>query len=229
MRVLSLSFAAAFLVSAAPSEQPKGSLTQGKKKASKNTYNASATKSNAPAQVAVVTCMDPRIEMDFLLQQLNLTADQSYIIRNAGGRAEAALSSILVSQRFLETSEVHVIHHTQCGMADKSEATIRRKFYDANDKSHADTVNQIRFLPIRTTNYTESVLDDVTFLQHHPLNTAIKHTGWIYNIGEGGKDTVAQVYTSDANPTPPSNANPTLPSNANPAPPSNTSRAYQSA
>ncbi|CUA69212.1 hypothetical protein RSOLAG22IIIB_08338 [Rhizoctonia solani] len=220
MRVLSLSFAAAFLVSAAPSEQPKGSLTQGKKKASC---------SRNPRLAKTVTCMDPRIEMDFLLQQLNLTADQSYIIRNAGGRAEGALSSILVSQRFLETSEVHVIHHTQCGMADKSEATIRRKFYDANDKSHADTVNQIRFLPIRTTNYTESVLDDVTFLQQHPLNTAIKHTGWIYNIGEGGKDTVAQVYTSDANLTPPSNANSTLPSNANPAPPSNTSRAYQSA
>ncbi|KEP48803.1 carbonic anhydrase [Rhizoctonia solani 123E] len=89
-------------------------------------------------KVAVITCMHPFLNMDFLLKQLNLTQNNSYILRNAGGRAKAAIRSVLVSQEFLGTSEVHVIHHTQCGMAGQSEESMRQKFYRADDKYRAD-------------------------------------------------------------------------------------------
>ena len=41
----------------------------------------------------------------------------AHVIRNAGGRAsDDALRSLTISQRLLGTTEIHVIHHTDCGM-----------------------------------------------------------------------------------------------------------------
>ncbi|KAF8686447.1 Reversible hydration of carbon dioxide [Rhizoctonia solani] len=147
-------------------------------------------------KVAVVTCMDPRINVDFLLKQLKLSSSTSYIIRNAGGRAKEALRSVMVSQEFLGTSEVYVIHHTDCGMADKSEEGMRRALYKKDDLTRTYMLNQMSFLPIRTKNYTESVLDDVALVTHHPLlKPNAKVSGYIYNIGtNGGRDSVKQVY-----------------------------------
>ncbi|CCO30010.1 carbonic anhydrase [Rhizoctonia solani AG-1 IB] len=147
-------------------------------------------------KVAVVTCMDPRINVDFLLKQLKLSSSTSYIIRNAGGRAKEALRSVMVSQEFLGTSEVYVIHHTDCGMADKSEEGMRRALYKKDDLARTFMVNQMDFLPIRTKNYTESVLDDIALVTHHPLlKSNAKVSGYIYNIGaNGARDSVKQVY-----------------------------------
>ncbi|CCO33666.1 hypothetical protein BN14_07751 [Rhizoctonia solani AG-1 IB] len=150
-------------------------------------------------KAAVVACMDPRINMDLVLKQLSLTSANSWIVRNAGGRVKDALRSVIVSQEFLGTSEVHVIHHTDCGMANQSEESMRRSFYRSNDESRTVMVNDMEFLPIRTTNYTESVLDDVALVEFHPLVKAgSKVTGWIYNIGTSGGDTVTQVYPTAA-------------------------------
>ncbi|CAE6454235.1 unnamed protein product [Rhizoctonia solani] len=147
-------------------------------------------------KVAVVTCMDPRIDVDFLLKQLKLSSSTSYIIRNAGGRAKEALRSVIVSQTFLGTSEVYVVHHTDCGMANNSEEGMRKAFYKKDDSTRTFMVNEMEFLPIRTNNYTESVLNDVTLITHHPLvKSDAKVAGYVYNIGTGGKkDSVKKVY-----------------------------------
>jgi carbonic anhydrase len=39
-----------------------------------------------------------------------------HVIRNAGGNAEDALRSILISQHLLGTNEVVLVKHTECGM-----------------------------------------------------------------------------------------------------------------
>ncbi|KAJ1305243.1 hypothetical protein OPQ81_000272 [Rhizoctonia solani] len=150
----------------------------------------------AVAERRVVTCMDPRIDVNFLLKQLKLSSSTSYIVRNAGGRAKEALRSVIVSQQFLGTSEVYVVHHTDCGMADKSEEGMRKAFYKKDDLARTVMVNDMEFLPIRTKNYTESVLDDIALVTHHPLLRAdAKVGGYIYNIGTNGtKDSVQQVY-----------------------------------
>ncbi|CAE6438908.1 unnamed protein product [Rhizoctonia solani] len=144
----------------------------------------------------LVTCMDPRIDINFLLKQLKLSSSTSYIIRNAGGRTKEALRSVIVSQEFLGTSEVYVIHHTDCGMADNSEEGMRSALYKKDDLARTFMLNQMEFLPIRTKNYTESVLDDISLVAHHPLlKSNAKVSGYIYNIGaNGGKDSVKQVY-----------------------------------
>ncbi|EUC60340.1 carbonic anhydrase [Rhizoctonia solani AG-3 Rhs1AP] len=156
---------------------------------------ADGTKVACPRQL--VACMDPRINIDFLLQELKLSATTSYIVRNAGGRVKEALRSVIVSQKFLGTSEVYVVHHTDCGMANNSEEGMRQAFYKKEDPIRTFMANEMEFLPIRTTNYTESVLNDVALVNHHPLLNSTKVAGYVYNIGTGGKDVVQQAEMRD--------------------------------
>jgi carbonic anhydrase len=77
----------------------------------------------APArQVAVLTCMDARIDPHRLL---GLEVGDAHVIRNAGGVAnDDAIRSLTVSQRLMGTREVIVILHTGCGMRTFSEAEL---------------------------------------------------------------------------------------------------------
>ncbi len=64
--------------------------------------------------VAVVTCMDARIDP---AQVLGLGAGDAHVIRNAGGVVtDDTIRSLVISQRLLGTSEIMLVHHTGCGM-----------------------------------------------------------------------------------------------------------------
>lgn len=64
--------------------------------------------------LAVVACMDARLDVSRLL---GLTEGDAHVIRNAGGVVtQDALRSLAISQRLLGTTEVVLIHHTDCGM-----------------------------------------------------------------------------------------------------------------
>ena len=66
-------------------------------------------------KIAVVTCMDARLDTHKLL---GLVEGDAHVIRNAGGVVtDDVIRSLLISQRLLGTREVMVIHHTTCGMA----------------------------------------------------------------------------------------------------------------
>jgi len=64
--------------------------------------------------VAVVACMDARLHVSKIL---GLEEGDAHIIRNAGGVVtEDEIRSLAISQRLLGTSEIILIHHTDCGM-----------------------------------------------------------------------------------------------------------------
>lgn len=64
--------------------------------------------------VAVVACMDARMDV---YRMLGLAEGESHVIRNAGGVVtEDVLRSLTISQRLLGTTEIILIHHTDCGM-----------------------------------------------------------------------------------------------------------------
>jgi carbonic anhydrase len=64
--------------------------------------------------VAVVACMDARLHVSDIL---GLEVGDAHIIRNAGGVVtDDAIRSLVISQRLLGTTEVILIHHTDCGM-----------------------------------------------------------------------------------------------------------------
>lgn len=65
-------------------------------------------------RVAVVACMDARIDVEDLL---GLQTGEAHIIRNAGGVVtEDAIRSLIISHHLLNTREFILIHHTRCGM-----------------------------------------------------------------------------------------------------------------
>ncbi|QFR93143.1 beta-class carbonic anhydrase [Streptomyces tsukubensis] len=65
-------------------------------------------------QVAVVSCMDARIDLH---AALGLELGDCHTIRNAGGVVtDDVIRSLTISQRALGTRSVVLIHHTGCGM-----------------------------------------------------------------------------------------------------------------
>jgi carbonic anhydrase len=64
--------------------------------------------------VAVVACMDARIDV---YSVLGLKEGEAHVMRNAGGVVSAdTIRSLAISQRLLGTTEIVLIHHTDCGM-----------------------------------------------------------------------------------------------------------------
>jgi carbonic anhydrase len=64
--------------------------------------------------VAVVACMDARIDVHSLF---GLSPGDAHVIRNAGGLVtDDTVRSLAISQRLLGTTEVVLVHHTNCGM-----------------------------------------------------------------------------------------------------------------
>lgn len=81
-------------------------------------YAEKFTKGDKPMppakRVAVVACMDARIETGRLL---GLEEGDAHVIRNAGGVVtDDVIRSLAISQRLLGTTEIALIHHTDCGM-----------------------------------------------------------------------------------------------------------------
>jgi carbonic anhydrase len=70
-------------------------------------------------RVAVLTCMDTRIDPYALL---GLERGDAHILRNAGGLVtDDALRSLSASQRLLGTEEVLVVMHDKCGLCGASD------------------------------------------------------------------------------------------------------------
>ena len=66
------------------------------------------------AGVAVIACMDARLNV---YGMCGLNEGEAHVIRNAGGVVtDDEIRSLAISQRLLGTSEIILIHHTDCGM-----------------------------------------------------------------------------------------------------------------
>ena len=87
----------------------------------KNSLAASSPRPNK--RMAVVTCMDGRIDP---MRILAMGLGDIHMIRNAGGIVtEDVLRSLLVSQRLLGTREVLIFMHTDCGLYGLDEPKVR--------------------------------------------------------------------------------------------------------
>lgn len=127
--------------------------------------------------LTVLTCMDVRLELG---DMLGLRPGDAHILRNAGGRMQDALRSLAISQLFLKTEEVAIIHHTECGLADRSDPELRVLLTEARGTDPGD----IAFYPF--TDLAESVREDIAIYDASPL---VRHDipvrGFIYDVATG--------------------------------------------
>jgi carbonic anhydrase len=78
--------------------------------------------------VAVVACMDARINVYGVL---GLNEGEAHVIRNAGGVVtEDEIRSLAISQRLLGTTEIILIHHTDCGMLTFTDDGFKQSILD---------------------------------------------------------------------------------------------------
>lgn len=100
--------------------------------ANNETYVESFSKGSLPMpparQIAVVVCMDARLETGVLL---GLAEGDAHVIRNAGGVVtDDVIRSLTISQRLLGTREIMLIHHTDCGMLTFTDADLKQEIFD---------------------------------------------------------------------------------------------------
>lgn len=82
-------------------------------------------------RVAVLTCMDTRIDPSSML---GIERGDAHIIRNAGGLVtDDAIRSLAISQHLLGTEEIVVVMHEHCGLCGASE----EDFLDLLRAAHA--------------------------------------------------------------------------------------------
>jgi carbonic anhydrase len=125
----------------------------------------------------VVTCMDARLLPS---RFLGLEEGDAHVIRNAGGRVQDALRSIVISQQLLCTNEVLVIHHTECGMQTFQNEDLYAKVREDLGTDASD----IDFLPFP--DLEQSVRDDVRFLKDSPLvPDDVSVRGFVYDVKSG--------------------------------------------
>jgi len=149
--------------------------------AANRTYASSFRKGDLPLpparRVAIVTCMDARIDP---AKALGLEEGDAHVIRNAGGRAHEELRSLVISEQLLGTREVVVIHHTDCGMLTFTDDELRGKV----QKALGADATHIAFLPFH--DLDESVRADVAYLRSSPLiPKEIPVRGFVYDVRTG--------------------------------------------
>lgn len=136
-------------------------------------------------RVAVLTCMDARLHP---AKFLGLGIGDAHVIHNAGGRAsEDAIRSLVISERLLGTTEIVVIHHTDCGMLTFSNADLAAKI----KADLGQDVGDRDFLPFP--DLAQSVRDDVKTLRESPLIPKdILISGAIYDVHTGKLQTIVE-------------------------------------
>ncbi|GKU07482.1 unnamed protein product [Fusarium langsethiae] len=177
--------------SAVSSPVPYPSVTS-EFEAANQKFAATFTQSHLPGpprrKVAVVACMDSRLDVE---KVLGLDLGDAHVIRNAGGRAVEALRSILISQQLLGTREIIIMHHTGCGMQSFSDTDFRAKI---RQEMHED-VDHMAFLPF--SDLRQSVIDDVAFLRKSPLILDVPITGYVYDVKTGRIEQVDERADSE--------------------------------
>ncbi len=132
----------------------------------------------AHAGIAVVTCMDSRLQP---LEMLGLYLGEAKILRTPGGRVTPdALVGCVLGAHLLHVKRILVIAHTRCAMASGSDEQIRARILGATGTDLGDlTIGA-------TTQQEEALAADVALLRSHPALTGrVTVGGFVYDVDSG--------------------------------------------
>lgn len=132
----------------------------------------------AHAGVAVVTCMDSRIDP---LRMLGLRSGDAKIFRNPGGRVtDAALEALVLGVHVLGVERILIVPHTRCAMATNTEGELR----DRVSESAGQDASWQTFHVID--DQLTALDEDVHKLRSHPLiPDRIAIGGFVYDVDTG--------------------------------------------
>ncbi len=135
----------------------------------------------AHAGVAIVTCMDSRIDP---LRMVGLRPGDAKIFRNPGGRiTPQALEALVLGVHLLSVDRILVVPHTRCAMASATEQELRDRVgesagVDASWQSFHVVEDQVAALA-----------DDVQRIRSHPLiPDTVPVGGFLYDVDTGRLD-----------------------------------------
>lgn len=142
------------------------------------TFSLSGLEPRAARGLAVVTCMDSRIEP---LDMLGLKPGDAKIIRNAGARVTSdVLRTLTLATHLLGVDRVMVVAHTQCKMAS---ATAPEVIAAIESTSGIDA----RSLDFRlVADQRATLAEDVQRIRSWPfLPAGVASGGFVYDVGSG--------------------------------------------
>ncbi len=132
----------------------------------------------AHAGVAMVTCMDSRIDP---LRMIGVAAGDAKILRNPGGRVtDQVLVALVLGATLLKVNRVLIVEHTSCAMTRSTETELQHKVSEVTGKDASwmtmgvidDQINTIRA--------------DVQRVRSHPLiSEDVLVGGFLYDVETG--------------------------------------------
>ena len=139
---------------------------------------AYVTDARPSRHLAVVTCMDARIDV---FAALGLHLGEAHVIRNAGGRVtDDVLRSLALSSHVLGVDTVVVMQHTSCGLAGVTDDELR-----------ARTGADLGFFPID--DHAAALREDIDLLISRPYLAPLKViAGFVYDVQSGEITDVAR-------------------------------------
>ena len=132
----------------------------------------------ARAGVAMVTCMDSRIDP---LGMIGLKPGDAKILRNPGGRVtDQVLVALVLGVTLLGVERVLVVQHTRCAMASASEAELHKRI------SSASGIDASWMSLGVITDQLESIREEVAKVRAHPLVAPhVTVGGFLYDVDTG--------------------------------------------
>lgn len=139
---------------------------------------ANVADANPSRRLAVITCMDARIDV---FAVLGLHLGEAHVIRNAGGRVtDDVLRSLALSCHVLGVDTVVVMQHTKCGLAGVTDAELRQR-----------TGADLGFFPID--DHAAALRDDIEILKSMAYLQPISVIGgFVYDVESGHLDDVVR-------------------------------------
>jgi carbonic anhydrase len=132
----------------------------------------------AHAGVAIVTCMDSRIDP---LRMIGLKPGDAKIFRNPGGRVTPqALEALVLGVHLLNVRRVLIIPHTRCAMASSTLPELRRRVSEsAGQDASWQTFGVVE-------DQDAALADDVQAVRAHPLiPDSVEVGGFMYDVDTG--------------------------------------------
>jgi carbonic anhydrase len=135
----------------------------------------------AHAGIAIVTCMDSRIDP---LGMLGLSPGDAKIFRNPGGRVTPqALEALVLGVHLLNVDRILVIPHTRCAMTASTQQELRERI----GESAGQDVTWQQFNVVE--DQMAALEEDVARVRSHPLiPETVLVGGFLYDVDTGRID-----------------------------------------